>query len=253
MTQSETPELDSLLERKLANFREFQKGQEGVWGIVDAAYLASRALVGAVAKEGRLSAVGAHRLMMWQSILDYQMESFFLLIDRRLDEGLALLRMAAELARDVARISENETLLDAWLNRMGGNAQKTAYRRNFRFSDSDGTEAYIHKLYDLASTFGIHGHTLTSSKLQPTRVSPDGEVIALELPDEEVYRTLEIWLAAFFPLQELCHRGFRGVGGPIVAQSGTYYDEMRRAFDVVFETYRESLRKVNADVLSGLH
>ncbi len=107
MPLSESPELDSLLERKLANFREFQKGQEGVWGTISGAYLVSRGLVAAVAKDGALSTVGAHRLMMWQTVLEYQMESFFLLIDRRLDEGLALLRMAAELARDVARISDD--------------------------------------------------------------------------------------------------------------------------------------------------
>jgi len=153
----------------------------------------------------------------------------------------------------VARITEKETLLDTWLNRMNGKAQKTAYREQFRFSDSDRTEAYVHKLYDLASTFGIHGHTLTSSKLQPSRVSPDGQVIALELPDVEVYRTLEIWLAAFFPLQDLCHRGFRTGGGPVVVQSAAYYDQMRSAFDGVFTTYRESLRKLNADALASLN
>ncbi len=212
MPLSESPELDSLLERKLANFREFQKGQEGVWGTISGAYLVSRGLVAAVAKDGALSTVGAHRLMMWQTVLEYQMESFFLLIDRRLDEGLALLRMAAELARDVARISDDATQLNAWLNRTNGKAQRNAYRDAFRFSDSDSTEAYVHKLYDLASTFGIHGHMLTSSNLKPNHQSPDGKVLALEVPDVEVYRTLAIWLAAFFPLQELCHRAFRSDG-----------------------------------------
>jgi len=253
MPPSESSELDSLLERKLANLREFQKGQEGVWGTINGAYLVSRGLVGAVAKDGALSTVGGHRLMMWQTVLDYQMESFFLLIDRRLDEGLALLRMAAELARDVARISDDATLLDTWLNRAEGRAQKNAYRDAFRFSDSDSTEVYVHKLYDLASTFGIHGHLLTSSRLRPTHQSPDGKVVGLEVPDVEVYRTLAIWLAAFFPLQELCHRAFRSCGGNTVVQAGTYYDEMRRAFDDIFATYRESLQKMDADVLSTLH
>jgi len=253
MPSSESPELDSLLERKLANFREFQKGQTGVWGTVNGAYLVSRGLVTAVVKEGALSAVGAHRLMMWQTVLDYQMESFFLLIDRRLDEGLGLLRMAAELARDLARISVNATLLDTWLNRASGKTYKKAYRDAFRFSDSDRIEVYVHKLYDLASTCGIHGHTLAASTLQPIRRSADGQVVALDVPDLEVYRTLEIWLAAFFPFQELCHRAFRTAGGANVVEAGAHYDQMRKAFDDVFATYRESLRKMGADVLVTLH
>ncbi|MBI5612911.1 MAG: hypothetical protein HY942_07590 [Gammaproteobacteria bacterium] len=253
MPLSESPELDSLLERKLANFRDFQKEQEGVWDTVNGAYLVSRGLVSAVAKDGVLPAGGSHRLTMWQTVLNYQMESFFLLIDRRLDEGLALLRMAAELARDVGRISDDATLVDTWLNRVNGKAQKNAYRDAFRFSDSDRIEVYVHKLYDLASTFGIHGHTLTSSSLQPNRLSPDGKVFALGVPDVEVYRTIEIWLAAFFPLQELCHRVFRVTGGATVVQAGLHYDQMRKAFDDVFAMYRESLQKLDADVLAGLH
>lgn len=253
MSQSDSPELDSLLERKLKHFRAFREGQEGVWGTIDGAYLVSRGLIGAVAKDGPLSTAGTHRLMMWQTVLDYQMESFFLLIDRRLDEGLALLRMAAELARDVSRIADDATLLDIWLNRTDGKAQKNAYRGAFRFSDTDSTEEYVHRLYDLASTFGIHGHILTSSKLQPTRMSPDGKIVALEVPDIEVYRTLEIWLAAFFPLQELCLRVFRIGCGITIAQAGVHYDQMRIAFDDIFAKYRETLRSMDADVLATLH
>lgn len=245
MPPSEPSELDSLLDRKLANFHDFRKGQEGVWGTINGAYLVSWAMVAAVAKDGALAADGAHRLMMWQTVLDYQMESFFLLIDRRLDEGLALLRMAAELARDVARISADESLLDTWLKRANGREQKNAYRGASRFSDSDRIEVYVHKLYDLASTYGIHGHTLTSSMVEPTRLSPDGTVFALEVPDAGVYRTLEIWLAAFFPLQELCSGAFRAAGGATVVQAGAHYEQMRKAFDDVFAMYRESLRKMD--------
>jgi hypothetical protein len=89
MPNSDTPELDSLLERKIKQLREFRQKQEGVWVIVSGAYLVSRSLIVALAKDGLLSPISAHRLMMWQTINGYLVESFFLLIDRRLDEGYA--------------------------------------------------------------------------------------------------------------------------------------------------------------------
>jgi len=83
MPNSDTPELDSLLERKIKQLREFRQKQEGVWVIVSGAYLVSRSLIVALAKDGLLSPISAHRLMMWQTINGYLVESFFLLIDRR--------------------------------------------------------------------------------------------------------------------------------------------------------------------------
>src|SRR5262249_16001010 len=46
-----------------------------------------------------------------------------------------------------------------------------------------------------------------------TAKSPDGKVLILDVPDVEVYEILEIWLASFFPIQELCLRTFEGVQG----------------------------------------
>jgi hypothetical protein len=170
MRQSEGHELDTFLERKLANLREFRKNQEVVWITVSGALLVSRTLIAAIATDGLLrSAPAPHRLMMWQTVLSYQTESFFLLVDRRIDEGLALLRMAAELARDIIRIGDSEDQLEIWLSRLKGKQQKKAFRDKFRFIDSDETEKYVHKLYDLASNIGIHGHSSTSMLSQPVR------------------------------------------------------------------------------------
>lgn len=250
---NDSPELDSLLERKLANIEGLREGQPELWATINAAYVVSRGLIAAVATGEARSTAGADRLMMWQTVLEYQIESFFLLIDRRLDGGVALLRMAAELSRDLARIWDDETLLDVWLDRSTGRTQKKAYRDAFRFDESDKNESYVHKLYDLASTFGIHGHILSSSMLQPTRRSSDGKLFALEVPDIAMHRTLEIWLAGFFPLQELCLRKLRTTKIPAISRAIAHFDEMRRAFDQLFATYREALRSLDPDGPAAMH
>ena len=95
---SDAPELDGLVDRKTRNIATFRDEQEGMWAVVNLAYLASRSLVTSTAAFGAKSATdlaAAHRLMMWYTVIDYQMESFFLMVDRRLGAGLALLRMAS--------------------------------------------------------------------------------------------------------------------------------------------------------------
>jgi hypothetical protein len=245
MAQSDSPELDSLLERKVGNFRRFAQHQKQVWDTVSSMYLVSRGLVAAVVRDRGISDVSTHRLMMWQTVLEYQMESFFLLIDTRLDAGLALLRMGAELARDTARISDNDALLSLWLDRSRGRAQRRAYRDTFRFVDSDRVEAYVHRLYELASEFGVHGHLSVNSGVQPFHVSPNGEFVALGVPDFEVYRALEIWFAAFFPLQDLCNRGFRTAARPATTLAAVHYDAVREAFESFFESYRRAVRQMS--------
>ena len=56
-------------------------------------------------------------LLMWQAILEFHMEAFFLSLDKKLDGATALLRMVAETTRDVARISEDVRNVEIYLNR----------------------------------------------------------------------------------------------------------------------------------------
>jgi hypothetical protein len=248
MKQSNFPELDTLLSKKITNIREFKKDQEGVWTLVDSAYLVSRMMIRAALEDGLPDSVTVHRFMMWQTVLEYQMESFFLVISRRLDEGLAILRMAAELARDIVRIGNDQKRLDTWLNRA---MDKKSYRAEFRFRDADGIEAHVHRLYNLASEFGVHGHSTTSTAMTAQRSSPDGRFVALGVPDLEVYKWLQIWLASFFPTQELCLRSM--TRGKALAEAEAHYREMQVAFEAAFKTFREALRNQNADISARLH
>jgi hypothetical protein len=245
-------ELDSLLQRKIENLESFRGGESGVWTMIDAAYLVARTLVAAVVKEANLSSSEAHRLMMWQTALEYQMESFFLILDKQLDAGIALLRMASELARDIAYIANDESSLEIWLGRSSDEGKKKEYRKKFKFSN-EPTDQYVFQLYNLASTFGVHGHTLSSVAMQPKNFSSDGAVVSLEPSDIFVYQKIEIWMAAFFPLQDMCNRAFRKKGGQVVTEGGVHYDDVKAAFNAAFVKYREALKEMKADILVNLH
>jgi len=176
-SQLDTPELDRLLKRKLDDFNEFRQNQKELWQVVDGGYLVCDGFIRYTVQLPNLTKIETHRAMMWWTMLDYQMESFFLNINRQLDLALASLRMASELSRDIARIDNDEGKLNIWLNRDSNPEIKKQYRKNFRFDDSDSLEKYVHDLYDIASSLGIHGHFLRSGKMRPVESGIDKKYI----------------------------------------------------------------------------
>jgi hypothetical protein len=245
----DTTKLDNLLNKKISDLQDFRKNQEGLWQLVHGGYLVCEELIRSAAILPQLTIQETHRVMMWWTVLDYQMESFFLCINRQLDVAIAALRTASEWTRDIARIGNDEAKMTMWLDRTDAATQKK-YRREFCFDDSDDLEKGIHLLYDLASNFGALGHTRT---LRPVKTVEDGKYIISDVPDVEVYKCLGIWLAGFYPLQAVCSRQF--VLDRTSQLAGPYRDfqNMWKAFEPLFDAYRENLRKQNADVIGTLH
>lgn len=53
-------------------------------------------------------------------------------------------------------MTEDQTRCDLWLDSSKQSRKKR--RATFRFDESDATEKLIKKLYDIFSSFGVHGH-----------------------------------------------------------------------------------------------
>jgi hypothetical protein len=245
----DTSKLDKLLNKKISDLRDFRQNQEGLWQLVHGGYLVCEELIRSAAILPELTIQEKHRVMMWWTVLDYQMESFFLCINRQLDVSVATLRVASEWTRDLARIGNDEAKMTLWLNRTDSATQKK-YRREFRFDDSDDLEKGIHRLYDLASNFGVHGHTRA---LRPIKSLENGKYVVLDVPDVEVFKCLEIWLAVFYPLQGICSRRFVLDRTAQLAGPYKHFQNMWNAFDPLFDAYRANLRKQNADVIGTLY
>jgi hypothetical protein len=145
--------------------------------------------------------------MLWRQIVDYQEDSLILILDKRFDAGIALLRMTTELARDIARMNEDVTNIKMWQNKLKIN-RETYYKHTFRFNKKDHLEKLVYKQYNAFSELGTHGHTGTISHQTPIGTTPDGKFMKLEIPDEAVIRNVALWMMAFFPVNKLCARVF---------------------------------------------
>lgn len=252
MVTEGTPSLDRHFDISNAEVERFRNERRYLWDLADYGYLAANGvLVAAQTAEG-LRMPQVHRLLMWANVVEYQIDSFFLILRGRLDAGLALLRLASELARDIRCVAVDDTRLQLWLKRTDKNTRKV-YRREFKFDDSDHIESYVHKLYDLTSDYGVHGHLTTTIALQPAQFTPDGRHVWLEVPDIEIDRCLEIWFAAFFPIQAMCIDTFNGLSDARFREARARFEGGWKVFDDAFQQFRKELAAKNADVVAALH
>jgi hypothetical protein len=145
------------------------------------------------------------RYMLWITLHEYIEESLLLLIKTRLDESFALLRMSAELSRDIARISESKTNYDLWSEKRTRNDK---YKKVFRFNNNDKLETFIYSLYKLSSNYGVHGHQTRDIHLSHLGEVINERFIRVNVPEKQLYKALNIWLRAFFPLHRMVIRTY---------------------------------------------
>jgi hypothetical protein len=255
MRPQDVKELDGLVAGRQTAISAFRDEQPEIWLMVNSAYLSAWQLAIAAATRDHgtaAQATDAVRSDLWLTLIDYQMSSFLLLIQRQLGAGVALLRLASELGRDVPRIGASESRLDAWLTRRSSKDSDDKYRKQSRFDETNNLERFVHQLYDLASVHGVHGHMLDSSHSVPTDVSPNGTVLRLEVPDLAASKTLSIWLGAAFPLNELCARTFPSRQAGVLAEAYAAFRSWT-TFDELLAVFRRSMSAIDADILGTVH
>ena len=96
-----------------------------------------------------------------QTIHEYHQQALTMAMSKRPEIGMAVMRLACELTRDLCRIAEEPTRADLWLQYRtadGHSRHGKDYRQVFRFSTEDGTEKALFDLYNMFSNFGVHGH-----------------------------------------------------------------------------------------------
>lgn len=198
------------LEDRQERIRRFLARHEDLNVVIDAGIelahgLASVSTVSAPPSETKLWCG-----ILWQRISNYQLQSIELILGGDLDAGMALLRMAAELARDVAVLGRDEAQFATWKNR---EVNSEAYRKRFKFDHSPpGRAAY--DLYKFASRFGVHGHQTTIAQARPnSRDIGNDRVVHFEVDEDAPLQVIDIWLRSFFPLHALCAEAV-GVDNP---------------------------------------
>lgn len=107
-----------------------------------------------------------------QTVHEYHREALLLSMNTRAHVSMAVMRLATELARDIFRICENQALVSLWLDR--SKEAKRKRREVFRFDEKNSSELHLMQLYDLFSSFGVHGHLQFTAPVAET-LSADGK------------------------------------------------------------------------------
>ncbi|HUU17010.1 MAG TPA: hypothetical protein VMW72_07670 [Sedimentisphaerales bacterium] len=137
--------------------------------------------------------------LMLQTLHGYFRNSLIFLMSNSLDEGMAILRMAAELTRDIKCIFENPNLSDLWLKRDDDDLKRASYRKKFKFTNSvEGKAAF--KAYKLICKFGVHGHLTSQIACKPESTLLNDEYVVLKVTDEGVFQNIRIWIASLMYL-----------------------------------------------------
>lgn len=195
-----------------ARLKQFRDQHPDLDTVFSAVLNAADALLSSITLLPRLTRTEAYRWRLWQTVTNYQRQSLLLITAANTDAGFALLRLAAELARDVSVIADDDNRLNLWIDRRDRRQQRE-YRRLFRFNDGTNFGKLAHKTYDFCSDFGIHGHVSDFMNLEwigHVRTKDGNQFLTGRVSDSGILSALQIWLPAFPALQFLCADTFLG-------------------------------------------
>jgi len=129
-------------------------------------------------------------LATWNRIRLYQQNSFILIIGQQLDEGLAVLRMAAELTFIFKAVQADPKNLRLWVKE--GSPRSGSFKAAARMDLTNPTEKRLYELYKYCSRFGIHGHLTSEIYWEP-------EESGVQAADYVASRVLCTWFVDFMP------------------------------------------------------
>ena len=177
-------------------------------------------------------------LQLWRNLYKYQEDSLFLIMSQRLDAGFALLRMATELARDIARMNEDVVNYEMWHKKHKLN-QEEFYKKTFRFNRKDPLEKLAYGFYNLFSNWGVHGHLTGIAHMEKAGTTGDGDYVILAIPEDAIIRSIGLWMAAFLPLNKICQNVFSNSINSHSSEPIHFIDDMMVASSEVINLTRK--------------
>ena len=176
--------------------------------------------------------------MMWQTAADYYEQSLEHILARELDAGIALLRMAVELARDAAVIGKNMELINLWKNR---EKEATMYRKKFKFNREDSVGDIAFGLYKISSQLGIHGHMTSLAHAEMTgEKTVDGKGALFKINEKAIYSGLQIWFRGYLPIHSLFSEAFH-LHQSLAKEPFDLYKQLVESLDPIIEAIDQHL------------
>jgi len=222
--------------------REFSQNHPDVWGVIGSNINFAQMLQSVIGQQPNLSMIEVHRHVMWQTVFDYQVQSIILILQHKLDAGLALLRMAAELSRDVYSIGNNQTKLDLWMEK---NDKNREYRDSFKFDQTLPQAKMVFDIYKLCSAFGVHGHVSNNMNSRLIgRAGRDDELALLDVSDIGILDSVGTWLMGFAPMHHLCAKEFLLSRLPNMPEVFTLMQEFETSSTELAKSFDDSLKNL---------
>ena len=198
--------LDEWLSFDEEAIQNFKISHPELWKFFGESINLARAIPFVIGKQDDLTEMEMYRLFLWQKILHYQVQSLFLILRHQLDAGYALLRLAAELSRDLSCIADDEKMLSIWLAREN---KRNEYKRHFKFSSESPDGKAVYNVYKFASKFGVHGHVTDAifSDVVGT-IGKNNSMLSFGVSEYGVIEAVHMWMLSFLPMHYLCAKTF---------------------------------------------
>jgi hypothetical protein len=125
-----------------------------------------------------------------QQIHEYCREAAILCMRSHPNVGLALVRLACELSRDVIRMAADARAEAVWNEKT---TKKQAYRDKFKFNLPK--ERILFDIYKISSEFGVHGHRKLTNKTGEVLKIYEEDYVILQTSKEFIISCLKFNLA----------------------------------------------------------
>ena len=236
--------LDERLSFEQESIQKFKEAYPDLWNVFGDSINLVRAVPIEIGQQAGLTEIEMQRLFLWQKTLHYQTQSLFLLLQSQLDAGFALLRLAAELSRDVIRIADDEKMLAIWLERENNPNQ---YKKLFKFRQNSPPEEAVHTVYKFASKFGVHGHQTDTmfSEIIGT-IGKNGQMLSWGVSNYGVLEAVHTWMLSFLPLHHICAQSFVAkyfAIRPEIFLTLRDYEVIMNSFIQIVSGYLDNLKK----------
>lgn len=221
---------------------KFFNSQPGIYDLLDAMIISARGLILKTLENFPEGECSFTRYMLWATMYEYIEQSLLLILKTRLDEGYALLRMASELSRDVARIGESQSNFDMWKERARLH-MKDEYKNAFRFKKDDKIEKFVYDLYNMTSIYGVHSHQTRDCHLSQIGEVVHGRFMRVKVPERAVLDRLNLWLFSYFPLHLMPALTFKKIYSAINPNPLVFFQETWDKFSPIFMDIKKNMKK----------
>lgn len=187
-------QLNRYLNRTVLFSKEIEQKFPQIWDTVGEVIQRTNSLMYRVHEEQERGKSREVLFGLWGSIRRYQINSILNIFSRHLDEGLAVLRMAAELSKTLKAVNQSEKNYKAWMRRK--DKHSATFQTDAKFDLTDSEEKRIFDTYNFCSDYGTHGHKTSAAYLENTVMGWEPGLIG-------VSEASKFWFVSCIPMHRL--------------------------------------------------